>query len=262
MSRLPFEYDIRSELPARPESPTTLGAKFLSVIDALSSIDPVVFSKWEIMDFGLTATFPLATARPRITAIIESNISRDDFREPDPVYGYTAGAFTANVPESRRMRLRVRTGGKMKGETWLGAGDWLAFPDSAIVTHSLFKSALLAINATWPPPWACAYAFRVNYHEVPLSPGAALFPYSQFHIPWIVYLSAPLAGGVALPPEILTEPTHDGGLLMSATQERLDPANPAHLQCARILADILMKRTNHSSSVPAQLIMMSPDDNN
>jgi hypothetical protein len=40
----------------------------------------------------------------------------------------------------------------------------------------------------------------------------ALFPYSTFHITWIAYLSAPLAKGLELPAEILTERTPDGGV--------------------------------------------------
>ncbi len=126
-------------------------------------------------------------------------------------------------------------------------GRYKVAPDPEIVTYLLFKAELLAINAIWPPPWACAYAFRVNYYEVPLFPGAPLFPYSRFHIPWIAYLSAPLIVGLALPPDILTERAPGGGLLMSATEERLEPTNPEHLRRARVLAEILIKRTGYRS---------------
>jgi hypothetical protein len=36
-----------------------------------------------------------------------------------------------------------------------------------------------------------------------------------------------------LPQEIITERTPDGGLLMIAVEERLDPANPEHLCFSR-----------------------------
>jgi hypothetical protein len=145
------------------------------------------------------------------------------------------------------MSIRIVAGGHREGETSLQAGDYKAPPDPAIVTYPLFKTALLAINATWPPFWACAYAFRMDYYKSPLIAGTPLFPYSRFHIPWLAYLSAPLAAGLDLLPEILTERTPDGGLLMIATEERLDPTNPEHLRRSRILAETLITRTGYDS---------------
>jgi len=113
-------------------------------------------------------------------------------------------------------------------------------PDPAIVTYPLFKAALLATNAIWFPIWATAYAFELEYYKTPLIPGVPLFPYSLFHMSWLAYLSAPLAVGLKLPGEILTERTPDGGLLMIAAEERLDPTNPEHLRRSRILAEIMI----------------------
>ena len=44
------------------------------------------------------------------------------------------------------------------------------------------------------------------------------------------------------PPEIQIERTSDGGLLMIATEERLDPDLPEHASRARILADTMIAR--------------------
>jgi len=63
----------------------------------------------------------------------------------------------------------------------------------------------------------------------------------------IAYLSPELAAGLKLTPEILAEHTPDGGLLMTATEERLDPTNPAHLRRARVLAETLIARTGYQS---------------
>jgi hypothetical protein len=57
----------------------------------------------------------------------------------------------------------------------------------------------------------------------------------------------PLAGGLGLPREILTERTPDGGLLMTAAEERIDPDNPEHLRRARILAEAMIVCTRRSS---------------
>jgi Immunity protein 52 len=123
-------------------------------------------------------------------------------------------------------------------------------PDPALVTYPLFKAALLAINAIWPGTYAYAYAYKTDYEKTPLFPGAEPFPFFGFHIPWLGYLSAPLAAGLAPPPEILTERTSDGGLLMSATEERLDPTAPEHWRHARIIAETMAARAGKSFSKP------------
>jgi hypothetical protein len=89
--------------------------------------------------------------------------------------------------------------------------------------------------------------FRVDYAQVPLYAGAALFPYSRFHIPWIAYLGPSLLDGALSLPDIKTENTPDGCLLMTATEERLDPTNPEHLHRARILAETMIARTGPAS---------------
>jgi hypothetical protein len=244
MNELALSYSIRSELPPKSESPAALGAKFIETLDALSRIDPAIFADWEVMDYPARSSIPLAAARSRIASIIEKNAHHDDFR-PRPEWGYTAGAFTGSSIESRRISLRIPTGGTQQGDTSLNVGGYKNFPDPEIVTYPLYKAALLALNAIWPPSWACAFAFRVDYFEVPLFSGAPLFPYSRFHIPWLAYVSSPLAAGLKLAPEILTERTADGGLLMIAAEERLDPTHPEHLRRARILAETMMACTGY-----------------
>lgn len=264
MSNLDFRYGIRSKLSAHPESPASIGAKLLNTLDALSRIDPIVFSNWQVMDYPAVDSLPLAMARPRIAAIVDNNVSRDDFGKPEPDEGYSAGAYTGHGLSPRRMSLRINAGGTDAGETDLEAGEYNMFPDSAIVKYAVFKAALHAINAIWPPAWACAYAFRSDFIKVPEDYGAGVqgyrlqslppvpsdptFPYSPFHITWLAYLSAPLAADVKLLPEIKTERTPDGGLLMIAAEQRLEPTDPEHLRRARILADTMIARTGYRSA--------------
>jgi hypothetical protein len=183
MNERAFNYSIRSELPAHPEQPAALGAKFLTTLHAFSDIDPI-FRNWLVMDYPTVDSFPLAAVRPRIAAIVEKNVRRDDLRHPQPDEGYTLGAYTKTTDKARAMHLTIHAGGeKQKGDTHLELGGFRSPSDPAVVTCPLYKAALLAINASWPPPWACAYAFHVDYNDVPLSAGAPLFPYSKFHIP-------------------------------------------------------------------------------
>lgn len=248
MNQIAFNYSIRSGLPFDSENSASIGAKFVDTLEALTRIDSTIFTNWEITDIPAMMSQPLASARLRIADIIENNVSRDDFREPNPDYGYSAVAFSDNVVSPRRVYLRIHTGGKFERTTCLETGDWKVLPDPAIVTYPIFRNALLTINAIWPPLWACAYAFRVDYFEIPLAPGAPLFPYSRFHIPWIGYLPAsPTKPFVLPPPEIMTERTPDGGLLMIATQDRLNPTNPEHLRRARIIAETMIAGTGYTS---------------
>jgi hypothetical protein len=132
------------------------------------------------------------------------------------------------------------------------------------VTYPLFKAALLAINAIWRAPWACAEAFRYGTISVPgveIAPGVVAtridgvtqvpldptFPKSIFHIPWIAYLAPEHAAGVTLTSDILTEHMPDGGLVMSTTSDRLDPMNPEHVRRARIIAEAMTARFDASS---------------
>jgi hypothetical protein len=82
--------------------------------------------------------------------------------------------------------------------------------------------------------------------QLPLDP---TFPYSIFHIPWIAYLSAEHADGIALPRDIVTERTPDGGLLMSATTDRLDPDNSEHVRRARIITEAMIAHFDASSGL-------------
>lgn len=247
MNELAFRYSIRSSLPGQPEKPETLGAKFVDALDALSDVDPLIFTNWQVMDFSKRTSLPLSAARASIGTLVENNVTRDDFRQPEPYYGYSAVAFTNSAIKSRQLTLRIKAGGNHAGNTWLQAGDFKSFSDAAIVSYARFRAAMFAINAIWPPPWASADAFRMDYDKVPLFAGAPLFPYSRFHIPWFAYLSGPLAAGIEPTPEIQAELTPDGGLLMIATEDRLDPTNPEHLRRARILAEIMIARTGYSS---------------
>ena len=83
--------------------------------------------------------------------------------------------------------------------------------------------------------------------SLPMVPNDPTFEDLVFHIPWIAYLSAPLATGITLPREITTERTPDGGLLMIATTDRLDPENPEHLRRARLILEAMLARTGYST---------------
>jgi Immunity protein 52 len=257
-----YSYFIRSGWKGRVESPAALGAKFVMTLDALSRIDPM-FANWELAAAFDSPTVPLDEARSNIAGLIEDCVSRDDFHEPDPYFGYHPKALAGDSRDARSVIFGLNAGGEHDGSTKLTFGFFSNVPpDLTIVTYSLCKAALLAINAIWRAPWACAQAFDSAPVMIPVNIGGVqgtrlesvaplprdpTFPYSIFHVPWIAYLAKEFAAGVKLPPEILTERTRDGGLLMTATKERFDPDNPEHARRARILAETMIKQTGHPS---------------
>lgn len=263
MTQISYHYFVRGcwTGPA-DEKPVVTGAKFLRTLDSLSGIDMLfsgwqVYRNWQIAEDERPRFVPLDSARDRIAEIVEQGVSRDDRDRSDPRYGYTVGA-TAGARGPRRVAFNARTGLQffelLFGEHYLES-------DLTIVTYPLFKAALLAISAAWDAQWSYAQAMRNEFVELPMDFGPGVpafrieaapqvpldptFPRSIFHVPWIVYLSAKYAAGVALAREFLTERTPEGGLLISATTDRLDPTNPEHARRARILAETLIACTGY-----------------
>lgn len=115
MKKLAFRYNIRLNPPSRPESPAVIGAKLLSTLDDLSSIDRSIFHDWEVMDYSAAASLALEAAKPRIAALIERNVYRNDLHQPQPQYGYKAGALVINTDKSRNISLQIEAGGVGSG---------------------------------------------------------------------------------------------------------------------------------------------------
>lgn len=266
MTPMNYSYSVQGQWigPAN-ERPAVTGAKFLKTLDSLSSIDALfsgwrVIRNWKIVEDERPRCVSLETARKRIAEIVESGVSRDEYGEATPGYGYTACA-TAGARGSRRVTFTTRTGNQ---NFLLSFGEYDLASDLTIVTYPRFKAALLAISGAWDAQWSYARAYRNDPVMVPIDFGPGVpafrvdtalqvpldptFPRSIFHVPWIGYLSAQRATGLKPSPEIVTERTADGGLLMTATEDLLNPANPEHARRARILAEIMIAHTENRSA--------------
>src|SRR5262249_391402 len=117
-----------------------IGAKFLRSLDALSLIDPL-FAKWDVLDRPAMDSLPLAVARPRIATIVENNVIRNDFDQPEPSSGYSAIGVTDTAFPSRIVTLSVRGGGLVRDEMMLNVGDFLYPTDPLIVKYTPFREA-------------------------------------------------------------------------------------------------------------------------
>jgi hypothetical protein len=100
--------------------------------------------------------------------------------------------------------------------------------NARFITTSIFTSALLAMANAWDATWCAAYPSDI----IPLwpKPGPGR---PHFRMAWITYLSPRFAPMVTPPRSAIVEYTPEGGLVMTATRDRFDVTNPAHLAAAR-----------------------------
>ena len=222
------DYYIRAGWEARAETPDELAARFLRMIDALKKIDPV-FSLWTC---GGMRSLDFEKIRDRYAEEIAAGLSRSDWGEPTPVYGYWFAATTRDVPRERYFVVRCHAGGTVKeffpNSIILETSSLANLkPDPSVVSYRVFRPALLAIVDVWNPAHAGAYSQQLIEKY-----GGN----SYFSAAWIQYLSPWLAEKITPPSTVLAEHLPNGGLLMSATTETFDIDNPAHLAAAQDMA--------------------------
>lgn len=219
------DYFLRASWGARPETPEALAGRFLKNIDLLSAIDPLL-ALWLS---GVNSPKKLETIRDRYAEIVAAEISTDDWGEPEPIYGYWPGAITRGHPCPLSYALNVRAGANLEADEFQNHAEFgtssNCIPDPAAITYRIFKAALLAVVQAWEP----TDCFARPAGLIKLSPDTD----GHFREAWMQYLSAPLAARVTPPQTAMIDRFPDGGLLMSATTDTFDIANPAHLAVAR-----------------------------
>ena len=218
-------YFIRASWGARPETPEALAARFLKNIDLLSAIDP----RLALWLSGVNGPKKLEAIRDRYAQIVAARISKDDWGEPEPIYGYSFGAITGGHPCPLSYALRIHAGGYIEGDDFQNAAEFATnstcIPDPAAISYRIFQAALLAIVEAWQP----TDCFARPTGLIDLSPDTG----DHFREAWMQYLSAPLAARITPPQTAVIDRFPDGSLLMSATTDTFDIANPAHLAVAR-----------------------------
>jgi len=240
-----YDYSIRSAWPAKLQSPKEIGEKFLHTLDKLERIDGV-FSDWGLGDKTKENLTPLELIASDITTVVEHNVSRDDFDNPDPDAGYAM--FAANHVSagdkitSANVSFQIKAGSKWNwaNEAFVHTGGYEIPPQPSIITYPIFKAALLTMIAAWPCTWANASAFKMDYWEHSDAPGEAPMPYSIYHLSWMAYLSGERSAKLTPPAGVTWERTPDGGLLLIAAEERFDPTNPLHIQRSRAIVNFMI----------------------
>ena len=159
--------------------------------------------------------------------------------------GWAIAYPLGSISGERALRFILAAGSKWIDHSSFEIGSPFYPPDPSLVTYPIFKGALLAMVSVWPAPWANASCW-IWGERPPTQPGEAPFPLG-YQMPWISYLSAERASELGPTPELITERTPDGGLLMSATETRFDPYNLDHMRRSRRMAEILIERGGNPS---------------
>lgn len=207
----------------RAETPEALAARFVRTIDQLQQIDPA-FAFWTC---GSKRPKKFEAMRDRYAEEVSDGLTKDDWGKPDPMWGYWFGAVTREQAPNRSFSLSVHAGSTypqpFPNDVTLSTTHGFV-PDSPAVTYETFKPALVAIIEAWDPARCAAYPDALRQLA---SKGR------YFREAWIQYLCPWLTALVTPPPApVIVEHLSSGGLLMSATTETFDVANPAHMAAA------------------------------
>ncbi|MGH6868333.1 MAG: Imm52 family immunity protein [Methylocella sp.] len=221
------QYGVKAYWERRAETPEALAARFVRTIDSLQEIDPV-FALWTC---GSERPKKFETVRDRYAEEVAEGLTKDDWGEPDPIYGYWFGALTREQARDRSFSLRVHAGSTYPAPFPNDITFYTkprCIPDPSAVTYEIFKPVLLAIVEAWEPLCCTSYPLQIlNLVDKGI----------YFHETWLQYLCPWLASLVTPPPApVIVERLANGGLLMAATAQTFDVENPAHMAAARAIA--------------------------
>jgi len=258
-----YSWSIQTAHSSGVEAPAVIGEKYLRTLDALSRIDPVL-SGWTIWENGATLDeleewaendfpepalirpFSVEQARQNMTALVETNVIRDDWGEPQPDEGYSLVANNQFNETSRNVGVSVRAGSKFNYNDWhVSTGDpGSGPPHPSIITYPILGGAFRVMTSIWPTPWAKLSGSTVEYEERPgvvggITIGTTRVETFSHDITWMGYLSAECAPGFEPPADLISERTADGGLLLISAEERPDPANADQMRRSDLLTAIM-----------------------
>jgi hypothetical protein len=224
-------FAIHAYWGARREAPREIGIRFWRMLDSLAAIGPA-FSGWRFM--GTDRFLPLPTGPgDELTRLISNCVDTADDGDPTPINGYRFGAGSRSGSKSS-LTIEVHAGSyapNMQFHTNTAGLRTRPLNEENIglITSPVFRAALLAIAAAWDATWCGAYPWDI----IPLWPDPIVVGRPTFKMAWITYLSPRFAPMVTPPRSAIVEYTPQGGIVMTATEERFDVANPAHLAAAR-----------------------------
>ena len=239
-----YRYSIEARWRVESVSPEELGQRFLAVLDATSGAAPEA-GEWQLGKPPYLGEYlTIGEANSALSSWVEENVSAVE-GTPDPEDGYQLMALRMTVPTSKILSLIGIIGGRLGDTIRFEVGSAISASDLETVTYNLFRTTLLALVRHLPPVWAEATLFVRELPSPSLSKNTASNSLSRYSRPWLGYICAPLAKGLVPPVGVPCERTTDGGLLMVAAEERLDPFNPVHMRRSQAIAATMVAQVGN-----------------
>jgi hypothetical protein len=237
-----LQCNVESAWLNRPQKAGAVGAQFLQTLEALGKVDALFGDWWTWREVDGSDAQPLEPLLADVPAFVQSR-EDPDWAPPNPGYllFVSNGEWRTSPSSSRLMTLILFAGSRFTNYFTLRVTTNVGRLDTAILDFNLYKAMVLAMVSVWRPPWVNVRCSLWG-QTPPTLPGEPEFPYTAYQMPWIAYLDADLAKGLAVPADVKTERLADGGVLMIATEEPFDPSNVQHMRPSRFMAQTLSER--------------------
>jgi hypothetical protein len=253
-----YTWSVNAARDSGVEAPAKIGERYIRILDVLSAVDPAL-SGWTILgnrcsmedllawaEDGDLESAPIQSisiddARRNPAELVEANVHRDDWGEPQPDECYSLVANNKYNRTPRNVCVSVTAGSMFDYNTWrvdLGK-DGSTPPDPSIVTYKVMSGIFRAMTSLWPKPWAMVRGSSAIYEDRPGIVGRTIVETFRHDITWMGYLSAQLAAGFEPPLGLISERLGDGGVLLTSTEDRPDPANADQMRRSDLLTAIM-----------------------
>lgn len=217
---------INSVWGPRREEPAALAIRVKKLVERLAEIEPSLRS-WLLIRAN-KKTIPFNKIGDRLADEIAARVTRGDFGEPEPIYGYWVDLLNELEDTPKSVSVRAWCGGWSSGVHTTNSiminTAYRMEPDPSIANYRVFRAALLASAECFDTTFGSAYPTALQ--EFWLGGGS-------FRFGWINYVAPRLAHLVTPPKSAIVEYQPNGGLLMSATEETFLVSNPHHMAVAR-----------------------------
>jgi hypothetical protein len=228
-------YAIRFVWGSRPQTPAEIAETILRTAEELGKLDPLYQSWWVLDGYIERDLVPLRRAKFRLKQIVENNVMRDDFGDPESDWGHSCEITTGVDGGPDGISLNISAGipdvRRLGGNDIVFSTEYGVDPDPRVIAYPLFKSMMMTVVRVWDV--AMARAFCLNAPEDPRTMDRFIGP------AWITYLAPRLAAQITPPDGVLCEWTPEGGMVLIATEETFDPSHEDHVNAAWAMSDAL-----------------------
>lgn len=253
MTQMRVATTINSYWGPRREQPVEIAHRCRQLLDGLAAISPG-FTDWS---FVSRMPLPIADdysgpngvskffreqyrtvalhdlAGNGLADLIKAGVRRESDDSPAPASGYLFGGFTGSGDEPQSISLSVHAGNGCPSNYYVNSVQIMTQPlciaNRPLSNLPVLTAMMLAVTRSWDVTWASVYPDDM----MSLWPPPSIKMRPSFNLAWITYLSPRFAPMVTPPRSAIVEYTAEGGLVMSATGDRFDVANPTHLAVAR-----------------------------